>query len=179
MITGLVLAGGRGRRVGGADKGLLLHDGQPMVKYSLDALAPWCQRLFINCNRNAQQYAALGARTISDRRADYPGPLVALCDVLPCVPGNYFLLLPCDTPGVRAEHVGQLLHAAQGGIDAWVYLRANGRDHPLHACVPRSLLAAMRQCVEVGGETRMMALLEALPSRAIDLGAQCDLNRNY
>lgn len=167
MITGLVLAGGRGRRVGGADKGLLLYQGQPMAKYSLDALSPWCSRLFINCNRNAEQYAALGATTVTDRVTDFPGPLVALADLLPCLPGARFLILPCDTPGVRAAHVAQLLQASERHPGAWVYLRAEGRDHPLHACVPRTLLSSLRHQVQERGETRMMALLGQLPSVAL------------
>lgn len=179
MITGLVLAGGRGRRVGGADKGLLPYQGQPMARYSLDALSPWCSRLFINCNRHADQYAALGATTVTDLRADFPGPLVALADLLPCLPGTRFLILPCDTPGVRASHMEQLLRASERHPGAWVFLRADERDHPLHACVPRSLVSSLRHQVQARGETRMMRLLASLPSLALPVADAQAFNCNH
>jgi len=176
--TGLILAGGRGTRAGGIDKGLAPFAGQPLVEYSIAALSPFCQHLYINCNRSHDRYRRYGLELISDPQGDFPGPLKALGALLPLLPGQRFLLLPCDTPGVCPEHIRRLIHAAETYPDHWIYLRAAGRDHPLHACLPAALVSQLQAFIQHTGEARLMRALAALPSLGIELEDSPQLNLN-
>jgi molybdopterin-guanine dinucleotide biosynthesis protein A len=66
LITGLVLAGGQGRRMGGVDKGLQPLRGRPMVEWVIGRLAPQVDEVVVNANANLERYAALGHRVVSD-----------------------------------------------------------------------------------------------------------------
>lgn len=176
--TGLILAGGRGRRAGGIDKGLACFEGRPLVEYSIAALTPLCQRLYINCNRSHGEYRRYGLPLISDPRDDFPGPLKALAELLPQLPGDRFLLLPCDSPGIREEHLRLLITAARAQPEHWVYLRAGGRDHPLHACLPAALGGELSALVRRTGEARLMKALAQLPSLGVELEGNPQLNLN-
>ncbi|GAA0690911.1 molybdenum cofactor guanylyltransferase MobA [Marinobacterium maritimum] len=177
MTTGLILSGGSGRRVGGADKGLLPYQGRPRVEYSIDALRPHCDRLYLNCNRNPGLYSMFGLPLLSDPQHDFPGPLVALAQLLPELPGNRFLILPCDTPGIRPEHIALLLDAANVYPGHWIYLSAYGREHPLHALIPATLVPELVRLVETG-EARMMRVLRDMPSVGVELKEDVLLNMN-
>ena len=77
-ITGLVLAGGQGRRMGMIDKGLVELDGKPLVAHVLARLAPQVGALIVNANRNVERYAALGHPVVGDAIGGYAGPLAGL-----------------------------------------------------------------------------------------------------
>ena len=74
-ITGLILAGGRGSRMGGVDKGLQAHLGMPLAMHALLRLAPQVGQVMINANRNLSAYESMGAPVWPDALPDYPGPL--------------------------------------------------------------------------------------------------------
>ncbi len=80
--TGLVLAGGRGTRMGGVDKGLQPFQGRPMVAHVIERLAPQVNELLVNANRNAEAYAGFGHRVIADEIAGFAGPLAGFLGVL-------------------------------------------------------------------------------------------------
>ena len=101
-ITGLLLAGGRGMRMGGADKGLqLLHD-EPLAAHVLKRLAPQTGALLISANRHPEAYSALGApfgaTVVADTLAGFPGPLAGLLTGLRAAGTAYVLSAPCDSP---------------------------------------------------------------------------------
>ena len=77
QITGVVLAGGLGRRMGGTDKGLQELRGQPMVHWVIERLAPQVDELLINANQNGERYAAFGHRVVPDQIPGFAGPLAA------------------------------------------------------------------------------------------------------
>ena len=74
-ITGVVLAGGRGRRMGGQDKGLVEVDGQPLISRILEVFAPQVGQIIINANRNHLRYRSFGYTLVADDLEDYQGPL--------------------------------------------------------------------------------------------------------
>ncbi len=176
--TGLVLAGGRGRRTGGEDKGLIDYQGQPLVSYSLNALQPHCHQIYINCNRNRDSYARFGYPLISDPDDSFPGPLRALAGLLPELPEEDLLILPCDTPGVSQEHLQTLIDVSLNYPGHWVFLRADGRDHPLHALLPQALKAPLLDFIHQSGEQRLMRAIDALPHVAVELSDSLLLNLN-
>ncbi|NIE64899.1 molybdenum cofactor guanylyltransferase MobA [Burkholderia sp. Ax-1719] len=116
-ITGLVLAGGRGQRMGGADKGLQRLHGEPLAAHVLARLAPQVGQLAISANRNRDVYATLGApwqaSVIADSLPDYPGPLAGLLAGLRAARTEWLLSAPCDSPWLPADLAVRLADAAR------------------------------------------------------------------
>lgn len=116
LVTGLVLAGGRGSRMGGVDKGLQLHAGQPLAGHALERLRPQVDALMINANRNLEAYAQMGARlgapVLQDAWLEFPGPLAGMAAGLAHCTTPWLVTVPCDTPGFPADLVQRLAEAA-------------------------------------------------------------------
>jgi molybdopterin-guanine dinucleotide biosynthesis protein A len=111
QITGLVLAGGRGSRMGGVDKGLLLYRGQPLAMHALRRLAPQVGELMVSANRHRDAYAAMGAVVVADTLADHPGPLAGLAAALAQCRTPYLASVPCDSPNFPLDLVPRLASA--------------------------------------------------------------------
>ncbi|HTH60507.1 MAG TPA: molybdenum cofactor guanylyltransferase MobA [Paraburkholderia sp.] len=115
-ITGLVLAGGRGLRMGGADKGLQMLHGRPLVAHVLERLAPQTGALAISANRNEHAYEALGApwhaTIVADSLPDFPGPLAGLLAGLHAAQTDWLLAVPCDSPYLGDDLAAVLGRAA-------------------------------------------------------------------
>jgi molybdopterin-guanine dinucleotide biosynthesis protein A len=112
-VAAVILAGGEGRRMGGADKGLVEYQGRPLVEWALAALAPQVGEIVISANRNLGTYAAYGCRVLPDTLPDFPGPLAGVLTALDAVTANWLLVAPCDTPHLPADLALRLLEAAQ------------------------------------------------------------------
>ena len=114
LITGLVLAGGRGSRMGGVDKGLQNHQGMPLALHALRRLQPQVGHLMLNANRNLGAYEAFGVPVWPDATADFPGPLAGMWAGLEHCKTPYLVTVPCDTPHFPVdlvERLGAALHA--------------------------------------------------------------------
>jgi molybdopterin-guanine dinucleotide biosynthesis protein A len=107
-ITGLVLAGGRGSRMGGVDKGLQKHRGVPLALHALLRLAPQVGEMMINANRNLSAYESMGVPVWPDANTDYPGPLAGLLAGLERCETPYLASVPCDTPRFPEDLVARL-----------------------------------------------------------------------
>jgi molybdopterin-guanine dinucleotide biosynthesis protein A len=112
-LAAVILAGGQGRRMGGADKGLVEYRGRPLIEWVLAALAPQVDEIVISANRNLERYAAYGHRVLPDTLPDYPGPLAGVLAALQAVAADWLLVVPCDTPHLPADLALRLLGAAQ------------------------------------------------------------------
>jgi molybdenum cofactor guanylyltransferase len=111
-ITGLVLAGGRGSRMGGADKGLQSFHGNPMALHALMRLGPQVGRVMVNANRNLAAYEAFGVPVFTDATADHPGPLAGFMVGLEQCETPWLVTVPCDSPNFPADLVERLAQAA-------------------------------------------------------------------
>lgn len=111
QVTGLVLAGGRGSRMGGVDKGLQLHRGQPLAWHAIERLRPQVGALIVNANRHVDQYAQFGAPTVADAQADFAGPLAGMLAGLTLCRTPYLVTVPCDTPAFPSDLVQRLADA--------------------------------------------------------------------
>lgn len=109
--TGLILAGGAGRRVEGRDKGLLDWRGRPLIVHVAERLAPQVDRLLISCNRNFDQYAQIADLTAADGRRDFQGPLAGLEAAAASINSEYLAISACDTPAIPRDLVPRLLGA--------------------------------------------------------------------
>ncbi len=110
-ITGLVLAGGRGSRMGGMDKGLQNHGGVPLALHALLRLQPQVGEVMINANRNLGAYESMGVPVWPDAVADYPGPLAGFLSGLERCETPYLVTVPCDTPNFPLDLVARLSQA--------------------------------------------------------------------
>ena len=112
-ITGLILAGGRGSRMGGVDKGLQSFHGLPLAMHALMRLAPQVGEIMINANRNLGAYEALGAPVWPDALPDFAGPLAGFLAGLERCETRYLVTVPCDSPLFPLDLVGRLASALQ------------------------------------------------------------------
>lgn len=147
-ITAVILAGGRATRLGGADKGLLPLDGEPLVAHVLRRIAPQVGAVLINCNRNAEAYARFGCPLFPDRLADFPGPLAGLHAACHAAQTPLILTVPCDSPFLPSDLAEKLL-AALPGNDAAV--AAGERREPVFALYRASLLPRLETFLAGGG----------------------------
>jgi molybdopterin-guanine dinucleotide biosynthesis protein A len=108
QVTGLVLAGGRGSRMGGVDKGLEDHLGLPLARHALQRLGPQVGALMISANRNLDAYRAMGVPVWPDPMSDYPGPLAGLLAGLQHARSPYLVTVPCDSPHFPDDLVARL-----------------------------------------------------------------------
>jgi molybdenum cofactor guanylyltransferase len=107
-ITGLVLAGGRGQRLGGVDKGLQPWRGLPLVDHALARLAPQVATVMISANRNAALYATRVAVVLPDASDDFPGPLAGILAGLRAAATPWLAVVPCDCPRLPPDLVARL-----------------------------------------------------------------------
>ena len=150
-ITGLVLAGGLGRRMGGLDKGLVPLAGRPMVEHVLAALRPQVREVWINANRNQDRYAAYGHPVIEDSVAGYLGPLAGVLSALRRLSSGYLLTVPCDAP-LLAPDLAARLHTACVAAGADLAVASDGtRQHPVFLLVRAGLAPALGAYLEGGG----------------------------
>jgi molybdopterin-guanine dinucleotide biosynthesis protein A len=150
-ITGVVLAGGRGRRMGGADKGLLLWRGRPLADYALDALRQVAGEVLINANRNHAEYARLGCPVIADPSEAFDGPLAGLLSALLAARAEYVLTAPCDAPGISGALLARL-HEALTAAGAEVCAAHDGkRLHPVFLIAERRLAPDLSAYLADGG----------------------------
>jgi molybdopterin-guanine dinucleotide biosynthesis protein A len=110
-ITGLILAGGRGSRMGGVDKGLQNFNGMPMALHTLMRLQMQVGQVMINANRNLAAYESFGAEVWPDVLADYPGPLAGFLTGLERCETPYLVTAPCDSPRFPLDLVARLAEA--------------------------------------------------------------------
>lgn len=111
QITGLLLCGGRGSRMGGVDKGLQPYRGMPLAMHALLRLQPQVGAVMINANRNLAAYEAMGVPVWADALPDYPGPLAGVLAGLEQCETRYLVTVPCDTPGFPPDLVSRLADA--------------------------------------------------------------------
>src|SRR6188768_2647785 len=129
-ITGLILAGGRGSRMGGVDKGLQAHLGMPLAMHALLRLAPQVGETMINANRNLGAYESMGAPVWPDALPDYPGPLAGFLAGLEHCATAYLATVPCDSPHFPENLVARLAERLDAK-DAEIAIAATREDGEL------------------------------------------------
>lgn len=153
-ITGLILAGGEGRRVGGADKGLLDYQGKPLVAHVIARFAPQVDRLLISANRNLSAYRAYGYPVVCDASAERNGPLAGIAAGLSVCETPWLAVVPCDCPTLPADLV-ERLRAGAGAAPLAIAATRDGTQPTFLLC-RRELLPAVEVRL-AAGERRLMA----------------------
>lgn len=148
-VTGILLAGGRARRMGGTDKGLIELAGQPLAAHALARLAPQVGRVVINANRNREAYARLGAEVVPDSLEGYLGPLAGLLAGMEAATTPWVVTAPCDSPFVPTDLVARL-EAARGGAEI-VVAHDGERRQPVFLLASTGLAPDLRAWLGGGG----------------------------
>ncbi len=124
QAAGVVLAGGRGTRFGGRDKGLLMLNGQPMIHTVLSRYSPQVNPLAISANRNLQQYRQLGYPVLADYYSGqleaFAGPLAGVITAMHWTDQPWLACVPCDMPCIPVDLVARLFRGLAGAPAAYV-----------------------------------------------------------
>ena len=150
-VTGVVLAGGLGRRMGGVDKGLQPLRGKPMVEWVVERFAPQVDELLINANQNPDVYGALGSRIIPDEIGGFAGPLAGLHRGLTEASHDLVATVPCDSPFLPLDLVSRLRGGLESQAADLAVAITGAQPHPVFCLCRRSVLAGLTAFLESGG----------------------------
>ena len=149
-VSGVVLAGGLARRMNKQDKGLVLFNNRTMVTYALQAMAPVVSELFINANRNIEQYQQFNYPVISDENDDFAGPLAGVYAALKVCGNTVLLVIPCDSPFITADGLQALLDERER-CQADIAVAFDGeRIHPVFMAIKSSLKSSLQNYLAQG-----------------------------
>ncbi len=148
-VTGIVLAGGQGRRMGGVDKGLQLLHGKPMVVAVLARLTPQVDEILINANQNLQTYAGFGHRVVPDAIGGFAGPLAGLHAGLSAASHPLVLTVPCDSPFLPLDLFSRLKREMNENDLA--VAKTGDQPHPVFSLVRVSVLDHLARFLSSGG----------------------------
>jgi len=149
-VAGVILAGGRARRMNNQDKGLVNFKGRPLVSYAITALAPVVDTLFINANRNIERYRQFGYPVISDQTDSFDGPLAGILSAMTHSNADILLVLPCDSPLIQSRHLQKLLSAcAENNADAAVAFDGT-KPHPVFLAIKTALQNSLQEYLSSG-----------------------------
>ena len=150
-ITGCILAGGIGRRLGGVDKGLVQLDGRPLVAHVIARFAPQVDTLLLSVNRNHDQYRSHCSHLVGDGLADAAGPLAGIAAALAVTDTAWLAVVPCDSPFLPSLLVATLRQAlAQQPSDIAVARTADGLQ-PVFALIATRLAESLAAYLAQGG----------------------------
>ena len=149
-VTGVVLAGGRGSRMGGVDKGLQDFRGRPMVAHVIERLAPQVVELLINANRNAEAYAAFGHRVIADEIEGFAGPLAGFERGLAHASHPLVVTAPCDSPFLPRDLVRRLAEALGTAGAQLAVAKTGDQAHPVFSLMRRDVHGSLREFLSSG-----------------------------
>lgn len=143
----LLLAGGRGQRMGGRDKGLIDWQGRPLIAWLHALVRPLSDDLIISCNRNAEHYVAYADQLVRDAEEDFPGPLAGIRAGLAAARHAHLLVLPCDAPCLDRQLLLTLLQRA--GTQPVCLARGDYLE-PLFSLIPRAVQAQVEAAWQAG-----------------------------
>ena len=152
QITAVILAGGKGSRLGGQDKGLVNYQDKPLIQHVLDRIKPQVGQIIINANRNQDDYAKFDLPVISDELSDFQGPLAGFLTGMRTSKTDYILTLPCDGPDLPDDLVSRLVKELENGQgeNNLVVAHDGERLQPVHALIPTSLIKSLEEFLANG-----------------------------
>lgn len=176
-VTGIVLAGGMGRRMGGVDKGLVALGGRPLVAHVLARLAPQVGAIVVNANQNAQRYAEFGYPVVPDAVGGFAGPLAGLQAGLTLATTPYVITVPCDSPFLPDDLVARLAAGLEHERAQLAVAQTFAQPHPVFALVDRRVLPHLTAFLEGGGR-KIDAWYASLPVATVAFDDVADAFRN-
>jgi len=178
-VTGLILSGGRGTRMNGLDKGLVLFRGRPLISHVIDRIKPQVNQLWVNCNRSLDDYLKLGCPLLTDTESDFQGPLRGILSIAgqfsaptrcsieskitpESAVEQYCMVVPCDTPFLPLNLVSRLQHHI--GDHSAAYASTTTQVQPLVLLLRPQVIHTIPKYLQDGGRSVMgwLALVDAI-----------------
>jgi molybdenum cofactor guanylyltransferase len=150
-VTGVILAGGRGSRMGSVDKGLKLLRGKPMVRWVADRFAPQVAEVLVNANQNIDKYHVLGYKVIPDAIGGFAGPLAGLHRGLSEATHDLVATTPCDSPFLPLDLIARLRAAMDNAGAELTVAKTGDQPHPVFCLCRRTVLPGLTEFLSGGG----------------------------
>ncbi len=150
-VTGLILAGGKGSRMGGVDKGLQSFRGRRLVDHVYERLAPQVGGVIINANQNHDEYRSFGVRVVSDAIGDFAGPLAGLHAGLSVSKRPFLASVPCDSPFLPEDLVERLYQRLDDAGAEIAVAKTGDQPHPVFSLMRRGVLDHLADFLKEGG----------------------------
>lgn len=174
-VTGIVLAGGQGRRMGGVDKGLQALRGKPMIEWVLERLKPQVAEVIVNANQNLDRYEAYAHRVVRDEIGGFAGPLAGLHAGLKFAKHPLVVTVPCDSPFLPTDLVSRLQAAL--GANQLAVAKTGEQAHPVFSLMKRDVRESLEAFLAQGGR-KIDAWYAALRVVEVHFDDEADAFRN-
>ena len=146
-ITAVILAGGKGSRMGNHDKGLIKLADKPLIEYVINTIQQKVDHIIISANRNIDEYSQFEFPVICDEKNEFNGPLSGICEALKICTTKYLLVLPCDCPFLEADIIEKLYTSAEENNSDVVLIHDGQFLQPLFSLISKSALTSLEQCI--------------------------------
>ncbi len=150
-ITAVILAGGKGRRLGGQDKGLVLYHNKPLIEHILEKIEAQVSTVLISANRHDAIYSTYGYAVMKDDMLDYQGPLAGFSTAMKNAQTEYIITLPCDGPLISDDLVARLRRCLQHDPTNIAVAHDGQRLQPTYALIPITYLSHLNKFMLKGG----------------------------
>jgi len=175
-VSGIVLAGGQGRRMGGVDKGLQPLRGKPMVQHVLERLRPQVEEILINANQNLDEYRKLGHEVVPDDIAGFAGPLAGLHAGMKAAAHPLVATVPCDSPFLPDDLIARLKKNL--GKNHLAVAKTGNQPHPVFALVKRHECMESLEAFLAQGGRKIDAWYASLRVVEVSFDDEADAFRN-
>ncbi len=173
-VTVVILAGGKGRRMGGRDKGLVEYQGRPLLQHVLDSISQQAAHIVINANRNRDAYQQFGYPVVADTLDDFQGPLAGFLAAMSAVDTNYILTLPCDGPFVAEDYLRRMIDGCNAklscGQPCAIAVASDGaHQQPVYALIATSLQQSLVEFLQ-SDERKIVRWFQQHPHTQVEFG---------
>ena len=170
-ISAVILAGGKARRMNGADKGLQLLQNKPLISHVIERLQPQVVDISINANRHHTEYAQWGLPVFSDELPDFQGPLSGMLTSLEQAKTDFVLFVPCDSPYFPQNLLEKLKSAVKNDRTLIAYAKDKEREHPTFCLMSVQLKEKLRAYLNEG-ERRLLQFMNKNGAVAVQFDEQ-------
>ncbi len=150
QVSAIILAGGQANRMGGAGKGLVPLNGEPLVSHVINRLTPQVDQVLINANRELARYETFNLPVLTDEHANFIGPLAGFSLGLKHCAHDYLLTAPCDSPLLPADLTARLMHALNDKEADIAVAKSDGNTHPVFSLMKKSVLPSLTAYIDQG-----------------------------
>lgn len=177
-ISAVILAGGKGMRMGGVDKGLQYWQKKPLFMHVYQRLLPQVQSISINANRNQDIYAETGLKVFSDKLSNFQGPLAGILAGLEQADSDFVLFVPCDCPCMPSNLLEKLSEALWQNNALIAYAHDGEREHPTFCLISTSLIQQLANYL-ASGERKMLYFMQQNEAVVVDFSEQKESFHNF
>jgi len=146
-ISAVILAGGKGSRMGNHDKGLIKLANKALIEYVINTIQQQVDHIIISANRNIDEYQQLGFPVIRDDKNEFNGPLSGIYEALKICTTKYLLVLPCDCPFIEVDIIEKLYKSAEENNSDVVLIHDGQFLQPLFSLISKNALTSLEQCI--------------------------------